>query len=216
MHNKIKALGNTVQGVIYIAISSAVLKDKMLSIISSFKDKYPYVDLYINTYKSSVAVEKLMHDDVQLALVRGDYNVKCQKIKINSKPIILLSKKTVDLEKLPELPYIKYEADISLERDISKWWGDFYDVPPHTVMHLNNTNACRHMVASGLGYSILPVVADDELLDDSSKLHKLQLINKDGTPLSRASWILYKDYVDQLPAVQLFIDYVQKASLSDK
>ena len=170
------------------------------------RKKYPKVSIYLKSDLSSLCIDKLMNDELHVAIIRGNYNLRWNSNLLNIRPITLIAKEQINLKDLPKLPYIMYETDETLERDIFTWWYDNYDVPPNVIMHINDSRACREMVARNLGFSILPASNNKENYD----FYEIGLLKKDGSYLERASWIIYKDYTKKINATKVFIDFVRK------
>ncbi len=202
----VTSVDNEIRGSVTVALSPAFTRNNLGKLLKIFRERYPLVNIYINTYTSSKAIQKLVNDDIQIAVVRGNHDVDCIKHKLNVMPITLLSKEQVDIKDLPNLPYIKYETDITLERDIANWWREHFTSPPKTIMHLNDSFACRQMVESGLGFSILPALERPKL-GKNKGFYEIPLTKKNGELLTRTAWLLYKEYTDQIKAAKAFIDF---------
>ncbi len=202
-----------VRGSVRIAVSSAFTHSPLAEALYAFRERYPHVGIYINAHMSSVAVKQLDNDEVQVAIIRGNHNLKCRTDFLGSKPINLIYKKEINFKALPSLPYIKYATDRTLEHDIADWWRANYEQPPRTIMRLNDSFACRQMVDIGLGFTILPSLVSKK--DSMFDLFEEPLINKDGEILQRSAWIAYKDYALKSKAVNVFIDFM-KVHLKDR
>ena len=70
---------------------------------------------------------------------------------------------------------------------------------------VDNVNSAKIMVLQGLGWCILPQICLD---DFDGYIEKLYF--KDGTPLERLTYILYKNNYFELPQVRLFIQQLLK------
>ncbi len=206
MKNIVSSLDKVLRGTINLAVSPAFARYKLAPVLSAFRTKYPYVNIYIKTCLSSKGLELLMNDDVSISIIRGSHKPNCKAILLDEEPINLISKNKVDLNELPNLPYIMYETDISLERDILNWWRERYYQPPHTIMHINDSFTCRQLVANNLGYSILPSIGFD--YSKQFDFHKVQLTKIDGTPLVRPTWLIYKPYTEKITAAKAFIQFL--------
>ncbi len=204
--NVVSSMDNEVRGTVSVAVSPAFIRELIPDILCEFRKKYPKVSIYLKSDLSSLCIDKLMNDEVHVAIIRGNYNLRCNSNLLNIRPITLITKEQINLKDLPKLPYIMYETDETLERDIFTWWYDNYDVPPNVIMHINDSRACREMVARNLGFSILPASNNKENYD----FYEIGLLKKDGSYLERASWIIYKDYTKKINATKVFIDFVRK------
>lgn len=206
VRNVVSSMDNEVRGMVSVAVSPAFIRELIPDMLCKFRKKYPLVSIYLKSDLSSVCIDKLMKDDVHVAIIRGNYNLRCNANLLNVRPITLVAKEKLNLKDLPALPYIMYETDESLERDIFTWWYDNYESPPNVIMHINDSQACREMVARNLGFSILPAANKKE----NYNFYEIGLLKNDGSYLERASWIIYKDYAKKISATRVFIDFVRE------
>lgn len=202
------AMSPEVRGLVHVAVSSAFSHSPLADALSAFCEAYPLVSVYVNAHMSSTAVKQLLNDEVQVAIIRGNHNLKCRADFLGSKPINVISKREIELSALPKLPYIKYATDGTLEHDVAEWWSPHYDMPPRTIMSLNDSFACRRMVDRGMGFTILPSLVSEK--DNMFKLVERPLVKKNGEILQRPAWIAYKDYALKIRAVTIFIDFMKK------
>lgn len=212
-YNKIKdiiaSMSETVTGSIHVAVSPAFARHELAPVLVKFREKYPLVDIYINTSLSTNAIELMMNDKVHVAIVRGNYNLNCETQLLSKEPITLIAKDEINLKELPKLPYIWYVTDINLEREISNWWRENYDVLPKTIMHINDSLACRKLVDSGLVFSILPAIESDDY-KKNFKFFTIDLRNKEGKILTRPTLLVYKEPIKKVAAAKAFIDFVKQ------
>jgi DNA-binding transcriptional LysR family regulator len=61
------------------------------------------------------------------------------------------------------------------------------------------------MVASGLGYAILPSM----ILNDVDDIYKTDITSLDGKPVVRKTWMLYHKDSLQLNIVKAFVDFME-------
>lgn len=209
MKDKLSTMDDVLSGTIKIAVSPAYAKYKLSHVLTSFKAQFPNANIYIKTCLSSAAAHLLDSNDVHVVIVRGDHLWNEEKILINEEPIVLAANSEIDLQDLPSLPYIEYGTDIFLEKEIRNWWTEHYDVPPMVTMNINDSDTCRQLVAAGLGFSILPSISLSK--EEYPNLYLLPLQHKDGSPLLRGTWIMYRTIVSKILIVNKFIEHLQNA-----
>lgn len=207
LKNALSKMQNDVRGTVNVVVSRA-FTNILPELLSGFCKNFPKVHVFIKTDLSSNCIEQLRNEDVHLALIRGKHNLNCEQYLLHVDPIVLVAKKKINLEDLPRLPYIKYDTDVTLENDIRSWWYENFTVPPNTILHINNSRACREMVASEIGFSILPSIAFDKKKEFD--FYELGLIKKNNSLLSRQAWLVYNKQADQILAVEAFINYIKK------
>ena len=74
-------------------------------------------------------------------------------------------------------------------------------------MNINSTEACRQLISLGLGWSILPDTGAEK--KDACALQTTALFYKDGSPLVRRTWILYRLASQKIPVVKAFIEHLK-------
>ena len=209
LQNTISSMNDVVRGNVDIAVSPAFVRHKMIPILAKFREEYPEVNVHINAMLSTRAIEMLLADSVHIAIYRGNYNVNLETCLLCEEPITLIYNNEFDLEKLTSLPYIMYITDINLEREIINWWRENFSTPPKTIMHINDSQTCREMVANGLGFSILPGIEHEDETTAHSYRH-INLKNKNGELLIRPTWLAFKKPIKKIKAAKAFIDFFKK------
>lgn len=209
MKDKLSSIDTTLSGTIRLAVSPAYAKYKLSSVLTKFTAKFPNTNIYIKTCTSNDAVKLLDNNEVHVVIVRGDHLWDEGKILINKEPIVLIANSKVNLSDLPNLPYIEYETDIILEKKIRNWWTEHYDVPPIISMNINDSDTCRQLVATGLGFSILPSISLSK--EEYPNLYLLPLNHNNGSPLLRSTWIMYRNVASDIIVVNNFIEHLKQA-----
>lgn len=205
---KVTLMEGKVSGRLKLAVSPAFARYKLAKVLSGFRSKYPNVEFSIKTCSSSTAMCFLESDDVHVAIVRGEHKWAEEKTLLAEEPIVLITHDEVNMVNLPNLPYIVYETDSTLKKEISDWWREFYSVPPKESMYINDSDTCRQMISLGLGFSILPAI--DLRTDKYPDLLIRPLEHKNGAPLKRSTWLTYRVTSTEIPAVAAFTEYLKK------
>jgi DNA-binding transcriptional LysR family regulator len=205
--NKLATMDDTLSGTIKLGVSPAYAKYKLTRVLSTFSAKFPNANIYIKTCLSSDAVKRLDANEVHVVIVRGDHAWDEEKVLINKEPIVLIANSKINLADLPKLPYIEYGTDIILEKEIRNWWTEHYDVPPMVNMNINDSDTCRQLVAAGLGFSILPSISLSK--EEYPNLYLQALQHKDGSPLLRSTWIMYRTVASNILIVNKFIEHLR-------
>jgi DNA-binding transcriptional LysR family regulator len=204
-------IDDDVEGTLRIGSSYFFARYKLPEILSLFKQKYPKVDFKVTTRWSSEIFNLAYNQNLHVAFIRGGYNWQDQKHLLLEETLCLISAKEIDLKDLPKLQRIDYQADVKLKEAINTWWWDNYCEPPLIGMEVDKTDTCRAMVMKGLGYAILPSL----VVSDTSDIYKVNILNKNGEPIKRETWMFYsKDFLD-LKLVNTFVDFVKSLNLND-
>ncbi len=204
---KIALMGGEVSGKLRISMSPNFAKHKLEKVLLSYVKKYPKVDLLLKTSYSSQVMDFLTKDEAHIGIVRGHHKWAEEKYLISTEQILMITSKKISMFDLPKMPYIAYETDVQLKKEILDWWREHYSVPPNITMQINDTDVCRQMIALGLGFSILPAI-DYKIAEDN--LHVVPLKHKNGEPLMRPTWMLTKTASMQIPTVESFFEHVKQ------
>jgi DNA-binding transcriptional LysR family regulator len=195
---------NEVRGTLRLGVSSNFAQYKLPKILKKFSIKYPLVQFNVNTGWSTEIMNLLDSASVQLGILRGNYEWYGIKTLLHKERLCLISKTEVDLENLPNLPFINYKTDSSLKSLMNGWWHDRFTEPPLVTMETDRQETCKEMVKNGLGVSILPEIC----MQPSDNLYTYGLSYKNGEPVLRNTWLMYNEESLKLSSVKNFIDFL--------
>ncbi|MGG1572522.1 LysR family transcriptional regulator [Fictibacillus sp. NRS-1165] len=210
-------MGNEVQGSLKIGVSSNFGLYNLPSILEYLVNQYPNLHVNVDTGFSTEIVDLLMEGEIDVSIVKGEYNWPDQKYLLSEENICLISKNKLDLHKLPQLPLINRKEPTvlmkykilpirPLDQSIQCWWNEQFDEPPLITMQLDSYETSKEMVKKGLGYAIIPKV----FVKESDDLYCHPLIFKDGQELTRRTWMLYRQSSMQLAAISTFVNYIKE------
>jgi DNA-binding transcriptional LysR family regulator len=167
-----------------------------------------YLYAWKDLERSEVA-QMLKHDDVQIGIIRGDYNWDGLSHQVYQESISIISNQELDVEDLPNLPRINYKTDPLLKQMIENWWYQTYTDSPHYVMKVDKIETCKEMVKLGLGYAIIP----DICLPPSSNFVTYSL-KFGNVPLIRNTWMNYREKSLNLSVIKEFVDFVTHSEIT--
>ncbi|MCM3224278.1 LysR family transcriptional regulator [Terribacillus saccharophilus] len=199
-------LGDCLRGTIRIGATNYFSKYKLPEILKAFKDIHPLVTYTIKTGWSGEVFRDVYNHDVHVGFIRGDYSWNESKELLFEENLCVASKKEIDLNNLPEQEMIEYESDNMLKMLVDNWWSENFSRDPKVIMSVNKVDTCKEMVVNGLGYGILP----KKIIEQENNVYTKDLINKDGTPLKRKTWMYHRNDVDDLKTVLSFIEFVKR------
>lgn len=204
---RIKNIGENVQGSLRLGTSSVFAHYRLPKILKNFLELYPDIEVSLKTGLSRHIYRMLQKEDISLAIIRGDYSWIEEKHLISEEPICLVSAQPIEFTDLPHKPQISYLTDSSLEPIIEKWWNEHFARPPLITMEVDSMDTCRQMVLNGLGWAILPAIGLNGQLAPYTR--QLSWIN--GKPLTRRTWLMYHTKMLELSTVQAFTDYIKNS-----
>lgn len=199
-------LGDHLRGTIRLGASNYFSKYELPQILKAFKDVHPFVSYNIKTGWSGEVFRDVYNHEVHVGFIRGDYSWNESKELLFEEDLCVASKKEIDLENLPEQEMIEYESDNLLKMLVDNWWNENYSKDPKVIMSVNKVDTCKEMVVNGLGYGILP----KRILEQEKDIHTKDLIDTDGMPIKRKTWMYYRNDLDDLKTVHSFIEFVKE------
>ncbi|KQB91424.1 putative HTH-type transcriptional regulator YraN [Geobacillus sp. PA-3] len=198
-------MDDKVKGTLKLAVSRIYARYELPNILSLFLKKYPEVDIQLKTGFSSVVYQMLHREEAHVGIVRGNQDWDGHKVLISEEKVYVVSKHPIDISNLPAIPRINYTTDPSLKDLIDSWWKQTFDVPPNITMEVDLIDTCREMVICGLGYAIVPEIC----LKGLDHLYKYEISSKEGSPIRRKTWLIFRNSVLDLSKVSAFVDFIQ-------
>ncbi|MGM0920395.1 MAG: LysR family transcriptional regulator [Bacillota bacterium] len=195
---------NEVRGTLRLGVSSNFAQYKLPKLLKGFSTEHPHVQFSVNTGWSTEIMSLLDSSSVQLGIMRRNYDWYGTKTLLHKERLCLISKKEINMDRLPQLAFIQYKTDSSLKNLINGWWNDRFSEPPFVTMETDRQETCKEMVKNDLGIAILPEIC----LQPSDNLYTYGLSYKNGEPVLRNTWLMYNQDSLQLSTVKHFIDFL--------
>jgi DNA-binding transcriptional LysR family regulator len=209
-------MGNEVKGSLKVGVNSHFGLYHLPAILKEYSLQYPNVHLNVDTGFSKEMMELLKNGEIDIAIVRGDYDWTDQSYLLSEETICIVSEHEMNLDDLPSLPFInrkepsvliKYKnaQDIPHEQSIDYWWNERYEVPPNTTMLVDSYETCKEMVKMDLGFSIIPRA----FISDTDDLYCQDLVFQNGEMMKKRTWLLYRQSSLQLAAISKFVTSIK-------
>lgn len=202
---------NQVVGTLRLAVTNLITRKTLPRLLKLFKDRYPSVEFKVMTGWSKDVFHLIYNQEVHVGFVRGEYAWPGQKYLLSEEAICIASKEELQLERLPYLSRIDYQTDPLFKSLIDKWWTEHYTQPPYIGMEVDKSETCREMLLNGLGYAILP----HSVLGDAEGLFKQELLDAEGQPIVRRTWMYYHEETLELNLVRTFVEFVKALDLKE-
>ena len=183
-------------------------KYRLPEILDGFLEQRPSFRYQVINRQSNVLHQMVLSGELDLAFVRSDYRDGVNRILVERTQGYIVTKGAADLADLPKMDRINYQSNVKTEDLIRAWWEDRYgDVRPKEGMAVGYVDFALREVVRGKGYAIcfLPPVTE---LD--AKLVKTPLFMKDGNPVSRNTWLIWRMEKKISPAMESFLRYIRK------
>ncbi len=201
---------NSVTGTLRLGVSTYFTDYKLPGLLKVFKEKYPKIEFKVLTAWSSDITHLIHNQDVHVGFVKGDPIWKDQRRLLFEETLCVASKEKIDITRLPDLPMVNYQTDPNLKSAIDHWWAENYAKPPLISIEVDKAGTCKNMVANGLGYAILP----NMILEDLKDLHKVEMTDSKGRPVTRKSWMFFHEESLELSIVRAFVEFIEQIDLT--
>lgn len=205
MKENVLNMENNVTGTLRLGVSTFFTDYLLPNLLKLFKEQYSNIEFKVTTGFSSDIAHLIYNQDVHIGIVKGDFSWNDQKHLLFKETICIASKEKIDIHNLPHLPRIEYHTDPLLKNTIDNWWHEHFTQPPLVSIEVDKADTCKKMVASGLGYAILPSM----ILNDVDDIYKTDITSLDGKPVVRKTWMLYHKDSLQLNIVKAFVDFME-------
>ncbi len=205
----IHCMNGTVEGALRIAVTTIFAYYKLPDILKGFIDRYPKVEIFLKADRSICVYEMMQKGEVTLCIIRGDHPWTEEKILISEEPVCLVSSTPLTLDELPKHPQI-VQPNSYVNHIARNWWHQHFTVAPYVSMESNNLAICLQMIMRDWGW----MVTSPLVMKEYPSLCKQDLYWKDGTPVTRNTWIFCHYSSLELPVVQAFIEYLNRGNIS--
>ncbi|WP_100486055.1 LysR family transcriptional regulator [Sporolactobacillus pectinivorans] len=205
-------MSEDVVGTLSIGVSDSFTYHKLPLVLKRFKDHYPKVEFKVVTHRSGDILQRVYRQEVYIGIIRGHYHWKGEKSLLFSEKLCLISKDKIKMDKLPELPRIDYHSDYELRASVDDWWAKHFSEPPRVSIEVDKADMCKEMVLSGLGYAIVPSL----IISPEDQLESVDLLNGNGEPILRETWLIYFKEMLTLNVVRAFVDFIVSPGALDE
>jgi DNA-binding transcriptional LysR family regulator len=205
----ITALDSEVYGTLKIAVASIVGQNWLPQVLKKFVNKYPQVKISLVTGWSSEILNSLYDDQVHIGIIRGTPDWKGVKVHLFADPLFLVDREDTKPEQLLETdrPFIQFKSDSNYYQEIQDWWMRNFNTSPRRTIVVDQIETCKQMAFNGIGYAILPGIT---LTKAEREIYKIPLVNENGEPLKRDTWLLGYESAFQLKQVQALVEVIKE------
>jgi Transcriptional regulator len=186
-----------------VAIGSSVnyCRYRLPTALKTYISRYPVVDISIVTGHSRFLYNNLLENKIAVAIIRGEFKWDEGLLSLSSEPMCLVYSNTLAERSLFSYPYVCHRSDVSEQYDMDRWANENGINTHNTSIWIDDITGCMEMAQAGVGWTILPAIC----LDHFQGVVK-PLFFKDGTPLTRNTYVMYRKAQYRLPQVKRFID----------
>lgn len=195
-----------VGGSLTVAASLDYSRYCLPDVLEKYTHAFPQVNLKITTAHSSANYQKLMEGKCQAAVIRGEYPWDGERVKLSTEPICLIRSRENAQKPLDTLRYISRYTDNNHMTLQTRWLIE-NALAPESTLNVDTLSTCVELAERGIGWSIVPGIC----LEHFTGIRE-PLFFKDGTPLVRNTYLLYRKRDYALPQLQEFVRIVLACS----
>ncbi|WP_077211361.1 LysR family transcriptional regulator [Bacillus dakarensis] len=205
----INAMNSEVYGTLRIAVASIVGQNWLPQVLKKFVNRYPHAKISLVTGWSSEILKALYEDQVHIGIIRGTPDWKGMKIHLFQDSLYLVDKEITSPEQVlvTDRPFIQFKSDSNYYQEIQDWWHRQFQTLPKRTIVVDQIETCKQMAFNGIGYAILPAIT---LHGGEQDIFKIPLLDEDGKPLHRDTWLLGYESAFQLKQVQAFVSIIKE------
>lgn len=193
------------QGEISLGVSSNYAAYRLPPLLSQFRQTHPGIRVNLMSGFSEEIIQKLLRGEIDMALVKDDFNWKEGKHLIEEDDYVLINSQDFDFALLPHMPQIKIHHGPHVTQLIERWWNANFSHAPTITMEVDKLEVCMAMVEHGLGYAIVATY-----LPLPEHFYR-RPINVDGATVKNRTWLLHRHNLNATPYMQAFIHLLQTA-----
>lgn len=193
-----------------IRIGSAYTYTKysLYDVLNPFSAAHPEISIRIINKQSNLLYEMLMEGELDAAFIRSDYTEHVYHELVDHTAAYCVTRDPVDLARLPEMEFVAYQTNQKTMGEISDWWRKRFGTElPEPSEDAGYIEFAFRSISDGNKY-LLCFLPDNFV--NEYHLTLTPLCMKDGKPIIRNSWFIYKKEKNRRAAVDELIRYVVK------
>ncbi len=191
-----------VGGSLTVASSFDYSKYCLPDVLEQYIHDFPMVNLKVTTAHSSTSYQRLVDGACQAAIIRGEYGWDGERIKLSTEPFFLIRSRENADKPLGSLRYISRYTDNNHMTLQTRWLIE-HNLSPNSTLNVDTLSTVVKLAQTGIGWSIVPGIC----LDGFDGMRE-PLFFKDGTPMIRNTYLMYRKRDSALPQLREFIRIV--------
>ncbi len=208
MKNCLRETSGDVFGTLTIGVSDNYMLYHLPDLVAVFHKNYPNVDLKIKTQKGHLLYPMVLSDELDIAIIRGDYKWEGFKTLLSREAMCVVFNKEFEGQDLSSYTYIDRGTDSVQYSLMAKWRHENGIKPSEHIIKVDSITSSMDLVKRGLGWSLIPEIALEDF-DGCS----IPCFFADGEPFVRSTFLYCKSNVYQLPQAKAFINEAVKKKI---
>ncbi|MFC0270725.1 LysR family transcriptional regulator [Metabacillus herbersteinensis] len=209
VREQISELEGEVHGTLKLAVASIIGQHWLPKVLKNYVNQYPHAKISLVTGWSSEILKSMYEDHMHIGIIRGNPEWKGMKHHLFTDTLYLVDTEISDIEDVlkTERPFIQFKSDSTYYQEIQDWWHRQFNTTPKRTIVVDQIETCKQMAFNGIGYAILPSVTLEE---EKRDIFKIPLLEENGKPVGRDTWLLGFESSFQLKQVQAFVEVVKE------
>lgn len=206
LRRNLRAMDGNEKALIALGTSYTFSKIELPEIIMSYTQNNPNVTFDLHIEQSNLLFRKACDGELDAAFIRGDYEGDVEKRIVGEYQAYLISKDPVRLDELADMQRIDYKSNDRTIEIIRNWWKEKFgdDIPEGA--NIGYIDVAWKILARGMNYYTIAFLPGDYRIPYD--LSAMPLLYKDGTPVVRNTWFIYRERKNMSAALRKFIEYV--------
>ena len=196
-------INENTKNIIVIGAGNYTVKYRINDILNNFKNLNPNIQFKIINTKSRDINNLLQDGTIDIGFGCNLYKWDGKRNLLEKEKVVVISKKEITLEDLPNLEMIDYQTDLKFKKSIIDWYNDSYKSSPNIGIFVSSLDLCLPTLIVSDYYAIVP----QHLVENDLRFHILDATNNLNS-LYRSLWILYRDNFKENKLLTSLINYI--------
>lgn len=196
-------INENTKNIIVIGAGNYTVKYRINDILNNFKNLNPNIQFKIINTKSRDINNLLQDGTIDIGFGCNLYKWDGKRNLLEKEKVVVISKKEITLEDLPNLEMIDYQTDLKFKKSIIDWYNDSYKSSPNIGIFVSSLDLCLSTLIVSDYYAIVP----QHLVENDLRFHILDATNNLNS-LYRSLWILYRDKFKENKLLTSLINYI--------
>ena len=194
------------EGTIKVGSPYTYSKFELTDVLFEYSKKNKNVKFEIINDQSNNLFKMVLKNHIELGFICGDFDGDVNKILVKKNKAYIVSKKPIDLEKLPQMQRIDYKTNDKSKEILDGWWRKTYGENPPVGMFAGYVEFAWQLVDKGLGYAccFLP-----EGFEKAYNVCLTPILDDDGNNIIRNTWLVYPKKKQMSTVVKDFVQFVE-------
>ena len=196
-------INENTKNIIVIGAGNYTVKYRINDILNNFKNLNPNIQFKIINTKSRDINNLLQDGTIDIGFGCNLYKWDGKRNLLEKEKVVVISKKEITIEDLPNLEMIDYQTDLKFKKSIIDWYNDSYKSSPNIGIFVSSLDLCLSTLIVSDYYAIVP----QHLVENDLRFHILDATNNLNS-LYRSLWILYRDNFKENKLLTSLINYI--------